>query len=206
MKTEQIAATYDRIAPTYDRTIGRAEGLVLGDFRARFGAALAGEVLEIGVGSGLNLPHYTTRVTGAVGLDLSTEMLGIAAERAAGLGLPVRFVQGDAMRLPFVDRAFDTVGVSLALCTIPDPAAALREMARVCRTGGEVVMLEHVLPPHRVLAGLFRAVSPLQERSVGCHLTRRPVELARELGFAPLEDRSARLGAIRLVRFQPPTG
>lgn len=204
MERERVRAIYDRRAATYDRSVGLAERIALGDLRRAFGAALAGETLEVAVGSGLNLPWYGPDVSRAVGLDLSRAMLARAAARARQLGRPIALVQGDAQALPFADAAFDTVAVSLALCTVPDPAAALRELARVCRPGGRVVLLEHVLSPVRPVAWLERALSPLQERALGCHLDRATIGLARTLGFTVLAEQQRRAGVFRLAVARPP--
>lgn len=182
-ENERIRRIYDRRAPTYDCSLGLVERIAVGPLRRQFGALLRGETIEIGVGTGLNLPFYTAAVTGVIGVDLSEEMLVQARERAASLSLPATFVQADATALPFPDAACDTVAISLALCTIPDPAQALREAARVCRPRGQVILLEHVLAPARPLAFVQRTLSPLNERALGCHLDRDTFGLARSLGF-----------------------
>jgi ubiquinone/menaquinone biosynthesis C-methylase UbiE len=206
MNASRIRSIYDARARRYDRTVGLAENLMLGDFRQRFGALMTGRTLEIGVGSGLNLPHYTPAVAACVGLDLSAGMLAVAQERAASLGLPIRLVQGDAERLPFADSAFDTVGVSLALCTVPDPARALREMSRVCRPDGRIVLLEHVLSPHLPVAALERLLTPLQVRTIGCHLDRETIETARREGLRVESEEARRLGVFRLAVARPIQG
>src|SRR5215213_7728717 len=132
-ETERIRRLYDDRAATYDRSLG--------------------------IGSGLNIPFYSAAVTRAVGVDLSQEMLRHAAERAADLGIPFALVQADAEALPFPDAAFDTVAISLALCTIPDPVKTLQELARICRPRGRIVMLEHVRSTVRPLAAVQRALS-----------------------------------------------
>jgi ubiquinone/menaquinone biosynthesis C-methylase UbiE len=205
MKTrDEVRAIYDRRAPDYDRSVGRTEGWLLGDLRRAFAEEMAGDVLEVGIGSGLNLAGYPPAVRRAVGLDLSGGMLAIARERAAALGRTVALVQGDAQRLPFADASFDTVGVSLTLCTVAEPAKALAEMARVCRLGGRVVLLEHVLSPVWPVALGERLLSPLQERLLGCHLTRETVAEARRLGFVVESERERVFGVLRLVVARPP--
>lgn len=203
-ETDRIRRIYDDRAATYDRSIGVTERILLGPLRREFGARLRGETLEIGVGSGLNLPYYASAVTRAVGIDLSSEMLALAEQRAAGMPFPVTLLQGDAEALPFPDDSFDTVAISLALCTVPDPVMALREMARVCRPDGRVVMLEHVLSPVPPVAVAERLLSQLQERAMGCHLDRETIGLARSLGFAILEERQRLFGVFRLVVARPP--
>jgi ubiquinone/menaquinone biosynthesis C-methylase UbiE len=205
-ETERIRRLYDDRAATYDRSIGFGERLLLGRFRHAFGALLSGETIEVGIGSGLNIPFYSAAVRRAVGVDLSREMLRLASERAAGLGIPFALVQADAEALPFPDAAFDTVAISLALCTIPDPVKALGELGRICRPGGRIVMLEHVRSTARPLAALQRTLSPLNERAIGCHLDRDTIDLARSLGFSIDETRSRLFNSVQLVVARPPAG
>ncbi len=204
MNTEQIRRTYDRRAATYDRTVGFGERLLVGDLRRSFGGLLCGETLEVAVGSGLNLPSYSSSVTRAVGVDLSTGMLEQARRRADALGRAIELVEGDAQRLPFPAASFDTVAISLGLCTVPDPALALREMDRVCRPGGRIVLLEHVRSTVPPLVWLQVALSPVQERLIGCHLARSTFETARELGFGVEEVATRLAGVFRLAVLTPP--
>ena len=205
-ETERIRRLYDDRAATYDRSLGIGERLLLGRFRHAFGALLSGETIEVGVGSGLNIPFYSPAVTRAVGVDLSYEMLRRAHERASQLGIPFDFLQADAEALPFPDAAFDTVAISLALCTIPNPGRALLELGRVCRPAGRIVMLEHVRSTARPLAALQRTLSPLNEHAIGCHLDRDTFDLARTLGFSLDETQSRLFNSVRLVVARPPAG
>ena len=113
-------------------------------------------------------------------------------------------MQANAEALPFPDATFDTVAISLALCTIPDPAKALLELGRVCRPGGRIVMLEHVRSTARPLAALQRVLSPFNERAVGCHLDRDTFGLARSLGFSIDETQSRLFDSVQLVVARPP--
>jgi ubiquinone/menaquinone biosynthesis C-methylase UbiE len=203
-ETERIRRLYDDRAATYDRSVGLVERLLLGRFRHAYGALLAGETIEVGIGSGLNIPFYSPGVTRAVGVELSREMLRHARERASHLGIPFAFVQADAEALPFPDAAFDTVAISLALCTIPNPVKALWELARVCRPDGRIVMLEHVRSTARPLAALQSVLSPLNERAIGCHLDRDTIDLARSLGFSIDETRTRLFNSVQLVLARPP--
>ena len=205
-ETERIRRLYDDRAATCDQSVGIVERLLFGHFRQAYGALLSGEILEVGVGSGLNIPFYSPDVTRAVGVDLSREMLRRAQERASNLGIPFPLVQADAEALPFPDATFDTVAISLALCTIPDPARALLELGRVCRPQGRIVMLEHVRSTARPLAAVQRALSPLNERAIGCHLDRDTFDLARSLGFSIDQTQSRLLDSVRLVVARPPVG
>jgi ubiquinone/menaquinone biosynthesis C-methylase UbiE len=203
-ETERIRRLYDDRAATYDRSVGITERLLLGRFRQEYGALLSGETIEVGVGSGLNIPFYAPAVTRAVGVDLSREMLRHARERISQLGIPFALVQANAEALPFPDAAFDTVAISLALCTIPNPVNALLELSRVSRPGGRIVMLEHVRSSARPLAAMQSLLSPLNVRAIGCHLDRDTVGLAQSLGFAIDETRTRLFDAVRLVMARPP--
>lgn len=203
-ESERIRRVYDERAATYDRSLGIVERVMLGPFRRAFGEELQGETLEVAVGSGLNLPSYTLKVTRAAGVDISTEMLERARERAMSLGLSIDLTRADAEALPFPDQSFDTVAISLALCTIPDPTAALKEMARVCRRDGRIVLLEHVRSTAAPLATLQRLLSPLNERAVGCHLDRATFQLVRSLRFEIVQARSRLWESVQLVVARPP--
>lgn len=204
MELQRIRAVYDKRAKTYDKTVGFGEKVLLGGLRSAFAAELRGNTLEVAIGSGLNLPGYPSDVGQAVGVDLSRGMLREARERGRpGAPAPL-LAQMDAQQLAFPDDSFDTVAVSLALCTVPDPGAALREMARVCRPGGRIVLLEHVRSPVRPVAMAQRLLSPMQKRFIGCHLDRETIALVKHLGFTIVSERRHLLGIFRLVVARPP--
>jgi ubiquinone/menaquinone biosynthesis C-methylase UbiE len=203
MDNRQIRDAYDRRAADYDASMGQRGGRLTGSFRARFGALLHGETVEIAIGSGLNLPYYSDDVTRAVGIDLSPGMLEIAANRAQEVNRSIDLAVMDAQCLAFPDKSFDTVAVSLGLCTIPDPEAALREMSRVCKPDGQMVLLEHVRSPMWPVAMIQRLASPIQERLNGCHLARETIDLARECGLEFLREDQRLLGIMRLVIARP---
>ena len=204
MNTGAIQAVYDKRAGTYDRSIGLTENIALGDLRRQFGSALQGETLEIAIGSGLNLPYYSESVTQAVGGDLSIGMLEVARTRADGLGRAIDLALMDAESLAFPTDSFDTVAISLALCTTPNPVAAVREMARVCRPGGRTVFLEHVRSRHKPVYWLERLWSPVQERTLGCSLIRDTVKLIEAEGFVIETEQTRFLDVFRLIVASPP--
>src|SRR5262245_34903095 len=104
---------------------------------------VAGEVLEIGFGSGLNLPHYPSSVTKVVGVDPSEGAAALARGRIASVAFPVEVIGLSAEKIPVADASFDTVVTTFTLCSIPDVAAALGEMRRVLRPGGRLLFVEH---------------------------------------------------------------
>ncbi len=200
----RVQSIFDRRAETYDQTVGLGERLLLGDLRRRFGALLQGRTLEIGAGTGLNLLYYAPAVTQRVAVDLSGGMLRVLRKRAGEFKMPIAVAQMDAERLAFPDGSFDTVAVSLTLCTVERPERALREMARVCAPGGRVVLLEHVLSPIWPIAPLQRLATPMQTRAIGCHFDRETIDLLRRERFTVESEERRRLGIVRLVVARPP--
>src|SRR6185437_10074371 len=138
----EIAQKYDSIAVRYDRVERVAEFLLLQRLRRSLFERATGDVLEVAVGTGRNLQFYppTCRLTA---IDVSPGMVAIARRRAAELQRRVDFQLMDPTSLHFPDNRFDTVTSSLSTCTFPDPIAVLREMARVCRDDGRILLLEH---------------------------------------------------------------
>ena len=158
---------------------------LLRPYRERVIASATGRVLEIGIGSGLNLPLYGSAVREVIGIDISPEMLAIA-ERALATSKPgnVRLLEGTAERLPIDDRSIDTVVITWALCSIPDPIAALGEAGRVLRPGGSLRFVEHGRSPDPSVAKWQDRLTPLWTRcSGGCHLNRKTDDLLRSTGF-----------------------
>lgn len=154
--------------------------------RARVVPLASGRVLEIGIGTGLNLPHYVReRVQQIVGLDPEQAMHRLARRRLAQTGLPVELVALSAERIPFADASFDTVLVTYALCTIPAPVAALREMRRVLKPGGRLIFCEHGRAPEAAVARWQDRLTPLWAACAGgCHLNRDVPALLAAAGFA----------------------
>ena len=144
-----------------------------------------GRVLEIGIGTGLNLPHYDkSSVTHIVGLDPGVEMHRLARKRVARAGIPVELVGLSAERIPFDAAAFDTVLVTYSLCTIPDPVAALGEMRRVLKPEGRLVFCEHGLAPDASVRAWQHRLNPTWSKIAGgCRLDRDVPGLLRQAGF-----------------------
>ena len=152
--------------------------------RARLVPEAYGAVLEIGIGSGLNLPYYGSRVTRICGVDPSAELLALARRNAKRSGVEVELLRRSAERLPFREASFDSALMTWSLCSIADPLAALREVKRVLRPGGELFFLEHGLAPDARVAAWQRRLTPLwRPLAGGCHLDRRMAELV--LGVFP---------------------
>ncbi|MBK7136163.1 MAG: methyltransferase domain-containing protein [Rhodocyclales bacterium] len=144
-----------------------------------------GRVLEIGLGTGLNLPFYDTgRVSELVGVEPSLTMHHLAMKRSHAARLPVELVGIGAERLPLADHVFDTVVSTYTLCTIPDPVLALREVRRVLAPGGRLLFSEHGRAPDESVRKWQTRIQPVWGKfSGGCHLGRDIPAILKEAGF-----------------------
>jgi SAM-dependent methyltransferase len=160
----------------------------LDPLRRRVCASLAGEVVEIGFGSGLNIPFYPAGVARVAAVEPSDMSWKLAGERLLASNVPVLRSGLDGQSLPFADDSFDAALSTWTLCTIPDVAAALGELRRVVKPGGTLHFLEHGLAPDERVRRWQRRLDPVQKRIAGgCHFTRPIVELLITAGFTITE-------------------
>jgi ubiquinone/menaquinone biosynthesis C-methylase UbiE len=147
-------------------------------------AGLSGRVIEIGSGSGPNFPHYPDAVTELVAVEPESHLRERAVEAARESGRPIRVIDAVADRLPFDDGSFDAAVAVLVLCSVPSQAAALAELHRVVRPGGELRFYEHVIGTSKRLSGLQRALAPgLAQVFGGCRADRDTGRAIEEAGF-----------------------
>jgi ubiquinone/menaquinone biosynthesis C-methylase UbiE len=198
-KAERWRRYWDRKSTTYDAEMGVWDRRLFGDSREWACGQAVGEVLEVAVGTGLNLPCYPAEAT-LTGLDLSEGMLAIARDRARRLGRQVTLRQGSAHELPFAEATFDTVLCTFGLCAIPDPAAAVGEMVRVLRPGGRLILVDHVPSSSRLVRGLQWLLELASVPLAGEHFRRRPLQLVEALGLPVQRRERFKLGLVeRLV-------
>jgi len=189
--TTRARRRWDRKARFYDWLTAPVEHMMgLSEGRAWvFERALGGRVLEVGAGTGKNLRYYPEGAR-VVATDLSSGMLARAMEKSGGRSAPVRFVVSDAEDLAFKDGVFDKVVVTCVFCSVPDPVRGLREVRRVLRPGGDLVLLEH-MRPGGILGSLFDLLDPVMSRLMGPHINRRTLDNIRKAGLQPVEERNA---------------
>jgi ubiquinone/menaquinone biosynthesis C-methylase UbiE len=201
--TAKALRVWEKIAPSYDKQMAFAEKVQFSGGRQWLGARAEGRVLEIAIGTGLNLPHYPAGIT-VTGIELSPAMLAIAEQRAAALDLGVDLRTGDAEHLPFGDESFDTVVCALSLCTIPDPVAAISEMRRVLMPGGRLLLLDHVGSTWPPIYAAQWLVERLTIRAAGEHFTRRQLPLVQAAGFDVVESERLKAGTVERVFARKP--
>jgi ubiquinone/menaquinone biosynthesis C-methylase UbiE len=158
------------------------------EHRRRVCEGLSGEVVEIGFGSGHNLPHYPETVTRLSAVEPSDVGWRLAGKRIAAARVPVQRAGLDGQRLPFPDDSVDAAVSTWTLCTIPDVQAALAELCRVLRPGAPLRFVEHGLAPDASVQRWQRRLEPVQKRVAGgCHLTRPIADLLTGAGFTIVE-------------------
>ena len=153
-------------------------------YRALVVPRASGAVLEIGIGSGLNLPHYARTVSRVEGVDLSGELLAMARRRSEGSPFVVELLESAAESLPLADASFDCAVTTFTLCSVADPVAALREARRVLKPGGTLLFAEHGLAPDPAVARWQHRLNPgWRKLAGGCNLNRRIDEIVASAGF-----------------------
>ena len=156
-------------------------------------------ILEVGVGTGKNFRYYPkdARMTA---LDFSPKMLELAQQKQKNKNIAVHLDLMDVERLYYADNSFDTVVATFVFCSVPAPRAGLRELYRVCKPGGQVILLEHVLSSRRWLAVLMNLLNPLVVRAVGANINRQTVKSVRASGFNQVLVDSRSSDIIKLIQ------
>ena len=174
--TEIAKRRYNRIAPLYDLMEGLIERSRYNKWRELLWSKVEGiNILEVGVGTGKNFSYYPEAAE-ITAVDFSDRMLKRAKDRASKQKVKVRLQQMDVQNLKFEDNTFDTIIASFVFCSVPNPVRGLMEVERVCKPGGKVVLLEHVLSANRIVAWLMNLANPLVVRMIGANINRHTVE------------------------------
>lgn len=198
-ETARVRNIYEQLAPRYNRMIAIWERLLFADARQWACRQATGDVLEVAIGTGRNLPWYSRDVT-LTGIDLSPAMLNAARFKAKTLDRGVVLQVADAQQLPFDSATFDTAVATLTLCSIPDEALAVAEMARVLRPGGQLILVDHVASPAPAVRGVQRVLDPLSVHFQGDHLLREPHVAVREAGLVIDEMTRSKWGIVTRLR------
>jgi ubiquinone/menaquinone biosynthesis C-methylase UbiE len=200
--SQEISRKYDGFARWYDWVEGVPDLLGVRRLRRRLLARASGRVLEVAVGTGKNLTYYP-RDCRIIALDLSSEMLKVARTRAAKLPTHVSFLVADAEALPFLDESFDTVVSSLSSCTFPNPKVAFKEMARVCRPEGRVLLLEHGRSDREWLGRWQDRHADQFAKPLGCHWNRKTLQLIKDAGLKVVTAQRNFFGIFHQVEAKP---
>jgi len=197
--TRTVIKTYDRIAPIYDFMEGLVEKSRYRRWREMLWSKVEGtKILEVGVGTGKNFPYYPVDKDVSA-IDFSRKMLHRAKKKARDLGIRVHLEQMDVQNLDFRDNTFDSAVGSFVFCSVPDPIKGLQEVERVCKPGGKIILLEHVLSANRVLAWLMNLVNPFVVGLMGPNINRRTIENIANSGLKVEKVTDLTVGIFKLI-------
>lgn len=171
-------------------------------YRQRVVGAAEGDVLEIGIGSGLNYPYYGPNARRVIGLEPSPALIAMARRRAAKSSVPTVFLEASAEQIPLDTKSVDSVVMTWVGCSVPNVEAALREMRRVLRPGGRLLFVEHGRSPDHNVERWQERLDPYWQRiSGGCHLNRRIVDLMPAAGFRVEQLETGYLGGPKVLTY-----
>ena len=200
--TRKVQKRYGRAASYYDRQEALMEKMLFARLRRSLWSKVEGQkVLEVGVGTGKNVAHYPAGAR-MVAVDLVPQMAERAAKRMADLKVEADLALADAQALAFKDGSFDTVIATFVFCSVPDPVVGLRELRRVLRPGGRLLLLEHVRAENPIIGAFMDLINPITSRMSGANINRRTVENVKAAGFDLLSVEK-RAWIIRLIEATP---
>jgi len=200
MDGDKIRQRYDRLAPWFDGLEGFLEGLIFRRLRKKLWAMAHGEhILEVGVGTGKNFGLYPefSRMTA---IDFSPKMLEQAQRKRERKQIQVDLDLMDVQRLYYADNSFDTVVASFVFCSVPLPRKGLKEIYRVLKPGGQLLLLEHVLSSNKFMAMLMNLFNPLVLRLVGANINRQTVKNVQACAFKSIFIDPVSSDMIKLIR------
>jgi ubiquinone/menaquinone biosynthesis C-methylase UbiE len=185
--TEKTKKRYDRVSVVYDILELPMEAMALKKWRREVMKELTGKVLEVGVGTGKNIPFYPNDVD-ITAIDFSEKMLSKAKEKAKKFDKKVELLLMDAQQMDFPDNTFDRVFTTCVFCSVPDPVKGLEELKRVCKPGGKIIMIEHVRSEKKLLGPIMDAVNPITVNLWGANINRNTMDNLRKAGFTNVQE------------------
>lgn len=197
-QTEVIRQRFNRTALFYDWM----DRMIPDSLRRLATERATGKVLEVGVGTGKNLPNYPIGCE-VTGIDFSPRMLSKAQTRATTAKVPVTLLEMDAQKMTFEDQSFDTVLSTCVFCSVPDPVKGLMEIRRVCKKDGIIILLEHVRSEDPVLGWLMDVLNPVSLYVIGSNINRNTVRNVIEAGIRIEDVRNVKGKIVKLIIAKP---
>lgn len=202
--TNKIKNRYNRIAGLYDMMDAPMEG-VFSKWRRKMLCEVTGKTLEVGIGTGKNIPYYPKNVA-LTGIDFSEKMISRAKEKVTGSEnygpVKTQLLEMNAEQMQYDDNTFDTVVTSCVFCSVPDPVQGLKEIRRVCKSGGKILMLEHLRSHNKVAGPLMDAFNFIPLNIYGANINRETYQNLLKAGFQPeyIEVENLWLDIVKLIR------
>ncbi|WP_423188329.1 class I SAM-dependent methyltransferase [Alkalibacterium sp. f15] len=198
--TSKIKNRYNRISGVYDSM----DKMIKDSWRQDLLKNVSGKVLEVGIGTGANLPFYPPEVH-LTGIDFSPGMLKKAEEKMAALDLPyqVSLIEMNAQEMDFPDNTFDYVVATCVFCSVPDPVKGLQEISRVCKPDGKIIMLEHMRSENAVVGKMMDIINPVTVNTWGANINRRTLENINKAGLSIEEKEDLVFTIFRKLKIKP---
>ncbi|OJF90178.1 class I SAM-dependent methyltransferase [Alkalibacterium sp. 20] len=198
--TDKIKNRYNRISGVYDSM----DKMIKDSWRKDLLKNVTGNVLEVGIGTGANLPFYPPDIH-LTGIDFSPGMLNKARMKADTLELPyqISLVEMNAQEMDFPDNTFDYVVATCVFCSVPDPVKGLQEISRVCKPEGEIIMLEHMRSENAVVGKMMDIVNPVTVNTWGANINRRTLENINKAGLSIEEKEDLVFTIFRKLKIKP---
>lgn len=201
--TNKIKKRYNRVARFYD-ILDKPMEMAVSGWKEKLLSGVKGKVLEVGIGTGGNIPYYPTNVE-LTGIDFSPKMVEIARKKAKGKS-NIQLLEMDAENMDFTDNSFDTVVTSCVFCSVPNPVKGLKEIRRVCKNDGKILMLEHVRSEKKVVGELMDVFNFIPLNIYGANINRETYQNLLKAGFQPenIEVENVWLDIVKLIRINNP--
>ncbi|MCG9971827.1 class I SAM-dependent methyltransferase [Christiangramia crocea] len=197
--TEKIKKRYDRIASCYDWLEGVMAGSRFEKWMQPILRKAKGKTLEAGIGTGRSIPYYPKGVQ-LTAIDFSPKMLKKAEKKFAESPIPVKFMEMDVQHLEFPDNSFDTVVTSCVFCSVPDPVKGLKEIRRVLKPGGQLLMLEHMRSHKKFLGKLMDWLNFIPLNIWGANINRETLDNLKKAGFSNPEVKDLWMDIVKQIR------
>ncbi|MBT2679598.1 methyltransferase domain-containing protein [Bacillus sp. ISL-35] len=198
---EKIKKRYNRVSKIYDTM----DKMIREDWRRDLLAGAYGDVLEAGVGTGANLSYYPSSIKSLIGVDFSSDMLKYAKQKASQLNAPYKMelIEGDIQELPFPDNSFDTVVSTCVFCSVPDPVVGLGELRRVCKSDGQILMLEHMRSENQAAGLVMDLLNPVTVRMWGANINRETMANIKSAGLSVVGEERLMGSIMRRLLLSP---
>lgn len=198
-KSDIVRKRYNRSVVFFELSERMMESGKMAKWRQMVWEQAKGKVLEVGVGTGKNLPFYREDLE-VTAIDFSERMLEKAKDRAEKLGIKVNLLQMDAQAMDFPDETFDTVIATCVFCSVPDPVKGLQEIRRVCKKDGNIIFLEHVRSRNRIIGFLMNLMNPVVVRIIGANINRDTVNNLKKAGLTVHTEENLMMDIVKYLK------